>query len=184
MYQDLYSRKHAGTMWGSSFIWRPTLDLTPNASSLEKGLWLVWSHNSSLHKCSGKPFCRKVSLEVSTPKKMKPETEFTLLLLQEMSSPSCPHRHYLWAAALGAVVNSKSKLKSFIPLPAQTLGWKRTLLSTWCCLGRWYNNPRPQVENSASEIMGVNFSEASNIQSRQPVWGTTDCLTALSLLFQ
>lgn len=132
MYQDLYSHKHAGSTWGSSFMWGPILDLTQNAWSLENGQWLVWSHNSSLHKCAGKLFCKKVFLEV-IPKKRKQETEteFTMLLLQEICHPP----RALTGAALGAAVNSKSKLKSFMSLSTQTLGWKLAFLSPWYCLG-------------------------------------------------
>lgn len=72
-------------------------------------------------------FTKKVSLEVSIPKKMKPETEFMLFLLQEICHPPTA----LTAAALGVAVNSKSKLISFMLWATQTLGWKLTFLSIW-----------------------------------------------------
>lgn len=147
------------TAW--SFVWRWTLDYTPNTYPLkQKGQCLGWSHDSSLYKCFGKRFCRKVSLEVSIAKNMRLRDgiDTSNSAVKSFCSSKHPCRHCLQFIA----PSSRSKLTPFMLFSPQTSGWNVTSLTIWNLLRSWYDDPAPKVQNSASGTVRANFSEMLN----------------------
>lgn len=133
---------------------------TKHLALKQKGQWLVWRHDSSLYKCFGKRFCRKVSLEVSIAKNMRLRDgiDTSTSAVISLCSSKHPCRHCLQFIA----PSSRSKLTPFMLFSPQTYGWNVTSLTTWNLLRMWYDDPAPKVQNSASETVRANFSEMLN----------------------